>query len=280
MKTLKAIALGTVAAMALVPTVSSAQVVNDIENLVYELNQDVANRANLAAINLAAIDGGVNISVTGANGGTTSTITDGSSIANNVVTNATDNSSLDIQSGTGSWASAGVGSSSDLDASAVVGVIGGSDGTGSGDISFDWSQSQTNIDNTITDTTLTTTATSDAATSSDQTTFDIGDVTTAALGAVNSGDIDMTEAAGTVDTASLASTSTTSASADYASAIGSGNSAMSMALNLADIDGAVTATINGGSGSLGNVSTTAAGAINSGSIIANVVGVNPGTVTP
>ena len=107
-----------------------------------------------------------------------------------------------------------------------------------------------------------------------QTTFDIGDVTTAALGAVNSGDIDMTEAAGTVDTASLASTSTTSASADYASGIGSGNSALSFAVNLAGINGTVGVEVAGGSGSLGNVSTTAAGAINSGSIIANVVGVN------
>ena len=275
MKTLKAIALGTVAALALVPTVSSAQVVDDIENLVYQLNLDVANRANLAAINLAAIEGGVNITVTGANGGATSTVTDNSTIDTDVVTNAIDNSSIDTQSGTGSWASAGVGSSSNLTAT-IIGVTGSSDGTGSGDISYDWSESQTAIDNTVTDTTLTTIATSDAATSSDQTSFDIGDVTTAALGAVNSGDIDLTETAGTVDTASLASTSTTSASADYASAIGSGNSALSLALNLADIDGAVTATINGGSGSLGNVSTTAAGAINSGSIIANVVGVNPG----
>ena len=273
MKTLKAIALGTVAAMAMVPAVSSAQTVNDIENLIYEINQDVANRTNLAAINLSTINGSVDISVTGANGGTTSTITDGSSVANNVVSTATNNSSLDIQSGTGSWASAGVGSSSDLDASAVVGVIGGSDGTGSGDISFDWSQSQTDIDNTVEDLTITTTLTSDAATTSDQTTFNIGDVTTAALGAVNSGDIDMSEVGGTVDTSSLASTSTTSASADYASSIGSGNSAMSLALNAADIDGSVTAGITGGSGSLGNVSTTAAGAINSGSIIAKVIGV-------
>jgi hypothetical protein len=276
MKTLKAIALGTVAAMALVPTVASAQVVNDIENLVYQLNLGVANRANLAAINLAAIDGGVNITVTGASGGTTSDILDESVLSTNVVTNAIDNSSIDTQSGTGSWASAGIGSTSDIDAT----VDGNSVGTGSGDYSYDWSQSETDINNTVTDLTIDTTDTSNIATTSAQTTFDIGDVTTAALGAVNSGDIDLTETAGTVDTASLASTSTTSASADYASAIGSGNSAMSMALNLADIDGAVTATINGGSGSLGNVSTTAAGAINSGSIIANVVGVNPGTVTP
>jgi hypothetical protein len=271
MKTLKAIALSSVAAMAFAPTISSAQVVDDIENLVYEINQDVANRTNLAAINLNAIDGSVDISVDGENGGTGSTITDASITTNNVVTTATDESTLDIQIGAGSWASVGDNTnSSTLDAI----VNGNSVGTGSGDYSYDFSQSQTDIDNSVSNTTEVAINTSDAATSDLQTTFNIGDVTTAALGAVNSGDIDMTETAGSIDTASLASTSTTSASADYASAIGSGNAATSLAINYAGIDGTVGVDINGGSGSLGNVSTTAAGAINSGSIIANIVGVN------
>jgi hypothetical protein len=271
MKTLKAIALSSVAAMAFAPTLASAQVVDDIENLVYFINQDVANRANLAAINLNDIEGGVDITVSGQSGGTSNTLTDTSSTLNNVVTTATDNSTLDLRSGTGSWASAG----DNTNTSNLNGVIeGNSVGTGSGDYTYDWSDSQTAIDNSINDTTSVSTNTVDGATSDLQTTFDIGDVTTAALGAVNSGDIDMTEAAGTVDTASLASTSTTSASADYASSIGSGTSSLSFAVNLAGIDGTVVVGVTGGSGSLGNVSTTAAGAINSGSIIANVVGVN------
>ena len=271
MKTLKAIALSSVAAMAFAPTVSSAQTVNDIENLIYEINQGVANRTNLAAINLSAIDGSVDISVDGENGGTSSTITDASITTNNIVNTATDESTLSTQIGTGSWASAGDNTnSSSLDAI----VDGDSIGTGSGDYTYDWSQSQTDIDNSTSNTTEVAIDTSNEASSDLQTTFDIGDVTTAALGAVNSGDIDMTETAGLIDTASVASTATTSASADYASAIGSGNAATSLAVNVAGIDGFVGVDINGGSGSLGNVSTTAAGAINSGSIIANVVGVN------
>ena len=271
MKTLKAIAFSTAAVMAMVPSTSSAQV-TDILNLVSAINADVANKANLAAINLSTVDGGVDITVTGSNGGTSNGVTDVRTITTNLITTATNESTVDVQSGGGAWASAGDGSSSTIDADAIA-LLAGSVGTGSGEFDYDWSQSANDIDNSINDQSTDVDSLIDATASTLATSFDIGDVTTAALGAVNSGDIDFTETAGSLITGSMADTTSTSASADYAALIGSGTAGISLAANFATIDGAVTATITGGSGSLGNVSTTAAGAINSGSIIANVVGV-------
>ena len=268
MKTLKAIALASVAAMALTPSVSSAQVVDDIENLIQNINAGVANKFNSAALNFSDVDGSVNITVGGANGGTSNAADD--TVA--VTVAATDNSisgAITDASGAGSTA---IGGTSDIDALPIGFSAGGADGGGY-EFAF-------GAELTVTDTVgaITTTTDTSLDTTTEATTATVGDISTAALGAVLSGDIDVTETAGSIAAASGSTAGSTTADATFASDIGSGVGVISVAANLASIDGSVTAAVTGGNTNFGTIGTTAAGAINSSGILAKVVGVNPSAV--
>ena len=268
MKTLKAIALASVAAMALTPTVSSAQVVNDIENLIQNINAGVANKFNSAALNFSAVDGSVNIAVGGANGGTTA----GTDNTVTITAAATDNSisgAVTDASGAGSTA---LGGTSDIDALPIGFSAGGTDG-GAYEFAFGAS-----LDVTDTVGELSESVDTSSDTMTEATTATVGDISATALGAVLSGDIDIDETAGAISATSGSTAGSTSADAAFGSDIGSGVGVISVAANLALIDGSVTASVTNGNTNFGSISTTAAGAINSSGITAAIVGVNNGAV--
>ncbi len=95
----------------------------------------------------------------------------------------------------------------------------------------------------------------------------LGDVETLVLGASNTGDITL-GVASTVDDALAGSAS---ASSDYSGPL-QNTVAANMAFNQADLDASVTLASNTASLAASGVSTTAIGAVNTGSIVAGVAG--------
>jgi hypothetical protein len=270
MKTLKAIALSTAATMALVPTVSSAQVVElGVIDLISAITTTVENKVVSSSLNLANIDGSVNIAAGGANGGNTSntdnTLTVTEAAIDQTITGA-------INGAVAEWSTAGTGTS-DIDSPLVQ--AGGANG-GSGSYGF-------NLDLTLTDTDTglyTQAATIDTETVI-ATLTEVGNIDATALGAVTSGALMMTETAGSIASTSASETASTAASAGFDSDIGSGTAMISSAANLGSINASVNSAVTGGSTKIGNIGTTAAGSINSSAITASVVGVNPSvTIIP
>lgn len=221
-------------ATAMLPTMGSAQVIEDIGTLIADTDEEVAALISSIAGNNADIDGSINITVDGSAGGalsgnfsdTTNDILDAAGNA------AVEGSTADGTGGAGSFA---------------------------GSLAVDWFEDNSTI--------------SEGAFAGEigETTVDIGDVSATALGAVNNGTVDLTETAGSINSSSSAATSSTDSAANYALAAGSGISVEQVAVNTGLIDG--TATINfSGNGSIGEVGTTAAGAINTSTVTAAITG--------
>jgi hypothetical protein len=104
------------------------------------------------------------------------------------------------------------------------------------------------------------------------TTMNFDDIATTAVGAVNSGTMSLTEGAASIISGSATNASSTAASADFASLVGSGVAGLQGAANFADITASITVSGNGGSMDFETLSTVAAGAIDSSSITAIFVG--------
>lgn len=123
----------------------------------------------------------------------------------------------------------------------------------------------------LNDDTLTTAATSMASATS----MTFGDLATQAVGAINSSTNSLTETASTIMSSSDTNASSTAASAMFDSAAGSGLFSLSGAGNFADINGQIEITAGGGDFEFGDLSTTAAGSINTGQITAAFIGTAP-----
>ena len=101
-------------------------------------------------------------------------------------------------------------------------------------------------------------------------TFDLGDMATTALGAVNTGEITL----GVNSAVDEASTATTNAISAVVDQIGGSADTGALVLNVASNAGAINGSINNViaeiNGSVGNLSTTALGAVNTGTIVSGV----------
>ena len=101
-------------------------------------------------------------------------------------------------------------------------------------------------------------------------TFDLGDMATTALGAVNTGTITL----GVNSVVDEASTSTTRAIAAAIAQIGgsadTGALVLNVASNTSSVQGSIQNTLLAMNGSIGNLSTTALGAVNTGTIVSGV----------
>ncbi len=220
-------------ATAMLPTMGSAQVIPSINTLIADTDEEVSALISSIAGNDAAIDGSIDITVDGSAGG---------ALAGNFST--TTNDILDA-----------AGSASTASSAADAGASNATEGA----LAIEWFE-----DNSII---------SEGAFSGEigETTVALGDVSATALGAVNNGTVDLTETAGSINTSSSAATSSTDSAANYAMAAGTGVSVEQIAANTGEITG--TATINfSGNGSIGEVGTTAAGAINTSTVTAAITG--------
>ncbi|MGI3166866.1 hypothetical protein [Pseudooceanicola sp. 200-1SW] len=220
-------------AVAVLPVAGNAQVIPSINTLIADTDEEVSALISSIAGNDATIDGSIDITVDGSAGG---------SLAGDFST--TTNDILDA-AGSASFASSAANT-------------GASEAT-EGALAIDWFE-----DNSV--------ITEGAfAGEIGATTVDLGDVSATALGAVNNGTVDLTETAGMIDSSSSAATSSTDSAADYALAAGTGISVEQIAANTGEIIG--TASINfSGNGSIGEVGTTAAGAINTSTVTAAITG--------
>lgn len=101
-------------------------------------------------------------------------------------------------------------------------------------------------------------------------TFDLGDMATTALGAVNTGEITL----GVNSAVDEASTSTTNAISAVMTQIGGSADTGALVLNVASnasaVQGSIQNTMASVNGSIGNLSTTALGAVNTGTITSGV----------
>lgn len=101
-------------------------------------------------------------------------------------------------------------------------------------------------------------------------TFDLGDMATTALGAVNTGEITL----GVNSAVDEASTSTTNAISAVMTQIGGSADTGALVLNVASnasaVQGSIENTMASVNGSIGNLSTTALGAVNTGTIASGV----------
>ena len=101
-------------------------------------------------------------------------------------------------------------------------------------------------------------------------TVDLGDLSTTALGAVNTGDITL----GVNSAVDEATTSTTRAISAAVAQIGgsadTGALVLNVAHNASEVSGSIQNTMSAVNGSVGNLSTTALGAVNTGTIVSGV----------
>jgi hypothetical protein len=117
--------------------------------------------------------------------------------------------------------------------------------------------------------------TSAASTASESTTASLqifGDVSSVAAGALNTATFKVSETAGTTMASSAGETLTTLASASDEIASGSGLLVTGDALNTALIDGSITADLNGGNITFTSIGSVAAGALNTVTVDAGIVG--------
>ena len=143
--------------------------------------------------------------------------------------------------------------------------IGNADGTGGIDGSI------TNIVDGITDATqLAAAAGNVSATEWNMPTLNWGDMATTALGAVNTGDITL----GVNQAVDQAKTSSTAAYSGSVGQIGgdaeTGALVLNIAANMTEINGAIANSMSQVSGTIGDLSTTALGAVNTGTIQSGV----------
>jgi hypothetical protein len=101
-------------------------------------------------------------------------------------------------------------------------------------------------------------------------TYDLGALSTTALGAVNTGDITL-GVNSTVDDAKTSSTQAVSSVMEQlGGSIDSGALVLNVASNMTGVDGSITNTMNNVNGALESASTTALGAVNTGTITSGV----------
>ena len=118
-------------------------------------------------------------------------------------------------------------------------------------------------------------ATETASTAAESTTATVqafGDVASVAAGALNTATFTVSETAGTTLASSAGETLTTLANASDEIASGSGLIVTGDALNTAMINGSITADLNGGDVDFTSISSVAAGALNTVTVDAGVVG--------
>ena len=264
--------LSAATAALLTATGASAQVVDSFNQTIDDALAGVPASFASMAINNMGIDGSIDISgdadqaFSGAF--TYDETTDNSTSEQaTVIDNSIDYDRLDI---TSQMSAANGGAASDVFGNAVDSGTGGSaafDGTYT-----EISEATTATDNSTTDIN---TATSDVSIAGDlaveAATQSIGDVSSLAAGAVNTGNFNVTENAGVLDDSSLASTSSTMAEASSMASFGSGVGIVSAAVNdstnsntddLASINGSIGISMAAGNFSVGSVDSVAAGAIN------------------
>ena len=99
-----------------------------------------------------------------------------------------------------------------------------------------------------------------------------GDISSVAAGALNTANFDLKETAGTLMGSSNGTTASTTADAEDNTATGSGLLAVGTSMNSAFIDGSITANLDGGDVVFASVSSVAAGALNTVTLNAEVVG--------
>lgn len=204
------IALATAVVALTAPMASAQTVVDDLTELAALYGGAFTN----IAVNTAEIQGGIDISAGGQNGGT------------------------DDESFTAGFDGLG------------VSVVGGGSLNVAG---FEWDE----VDE----------ATTFATTTS------FGALSTLAAGAVNETITVLTENPAVIGSGSdTAAVGLTNASAEFDQSFGSGTFVLSGAYNDADIFGDVTVEVAAGNSDFGSISTTAAGAINTGNITATFVG--------
>ncbi len=243
------------AILAVTGTTASAQVVDEILDTI-ELLEIGGIVANLAT-NLNEVDGSIDISVGGANGGSTTT-----TLTQNAVAGAA--------AAAANAAASGTGASSDVDL--FGGLLAGDCDAGAGSTDCSLSLTDVSVDFSSID---------DAVASTEATIATFGNIASTAIGAVNDTTATITETAAMVTTSSASNSSSTAATADFMSSVGSGLIVLSGATNANDIFGDVTINVGAGSTNFGEVGTTAAGAINTGNIIATFVGTDAvAPVTP
>jgi hypothetical protein len=101
-------------------------------------------------------------------------------------------------------------------------------------------------------------------------TYDLGALSTTALGAVNTGDITL-GVNSTVDDAKTTSTQAVSSVMEQlGGSSGTGALVLNIASNMTGVDGSITNTMNNVNGALESASTTALGAVNTGTITSGV----------
>lgn len=128
------------------------------------------------------------------------------------------------------------------------------------------------INNTVTGVTEATAVALAGVTSATDTivpTLDFGNMATTALGAVNTGDIVLGVNA-TVDEAETTYTNAISAALQQVGTALSGAVVINVASNMSAVDGSINNALNQVNGTIGNLSTTALGAVNTGTIVAGV----------
>ena len=220
-----------------------------------DLSEVVAGTVlSATATNVAAIDGSVVLDAIGQSGSTTS-----SDLAD-----STSNAASEASSSATS-ATAGVSGSAD---SIEIYDLGGATGLQL-DALFDTPALSNASESASNAASSASAKTSEAAAA---TTQSFGDVATVAAGALNTADFTVAEAAGSTGATAAGSTATTVSESTEDLMTGSGLLAMGDAMNTATINGSVSARLEGGDVVFNSINTVAAGALNTVTVDASVVG--------
>jgi hypothetical protein len=261
--------LTSAAVIALSATGASAQVIGDATLLSIINNVMTDANANFAgiAVNIADIDGSININSTGQG-----TATGASNIAGDTSTTTTFDNSLAatgfVQTNQASSAVGGISIQTDNPLTDCD-VVGGGVGT----TALECNTSLASLNITDLETTTTTEAVAGATSATQEaTTQNFGAVAALAAGAVNSTTMNLTEEGGAIETGSAANTSNTAASASFSLLSGAGMTGIAYAGNEGFIDGSATILLNGGNIGFTSIGATALGAANTADITATVVG--------
>ncbi|MBI1218635.1 MAG: hypothetical protein GC186_08820 [Rhodobacteraceae bacterium] len=108
--------------------------------------------------------------------------------------------------------------------------------------------------------------------------FVLGNISTTVLGAVNTGTITLGASSSAQDAASGASEAVRNATTQIGGTAGISQVALNVASNASDVLGNVTNRFSGASGTIGTISTTVLGAVNTGTITSGVTAATNGIV--
>ena len=101
-------------------------------------------------------------------------------------------------------------------------------------------------------------------------TIDIGDLSTTALGAVNTGDITLGVNSAVDEAKTSATQAVSSVMTQLGGSIGSGALVLNIASNMTGVNGSITTVMSDVNGSINSAATTALGAVNTGTIVSGV----------